>query len=345
MLERLHLELTNICNFCCEFCPDGVMERRRGQMQLALLTRILDELASTPLTRILAFHLMGEPFIYPQIMTAIDLALARRLKLHLTTNGSTFALRPQHIPQLLQRPVPKLTISLQTPDPISFQIRGAPANLSPEQYFCGIRNLILAHQASPSPTRIHLKFLDTTPHPFLVPQKPLSIADNRRAMEHHLRHWIQQLCPQMADPEQIIARYRPGRWQRLHLNPRLVLEIFPLDNWGNQRYPARWGYCNGASRQAGILYDGTVVPCCKDYEGHIPLGSLSTHTLAEILAAAPACALRRDFSRWRVSHPVCQRCLGADTPPKTFRRQLGSLAYFHLYRPWQRLWDPEWGEV
>ena len=349
MLERLHLELTNVCNFKCEFCPDSIMVRRRGHMHLDLLTRILDELAATPLTKILAFHLMGEPLIHPQIMTAIDLALERSLKLHLTTNGSTFALRPQQIPQLLERPLPKLTISLQTPDPVTFQIRGAPPSLSAEAYFTGIRDFISAHAASGSPTRIHLKFLDTSPHAFLVPHKALTIAHDRAAMQAHLRHWINQLCPHHPHPEAICNRYQPGRWQLLPLTPRLVLEIFPLDSWGNvtaqQVYPATWGTCNGASRQAGILYDGTVVPCCKDYEGNIPLGSLTTHSLAEILQAAPACQLRQDFSRFQVNNPVCQQCLGADTPTKALLRQAGSLVYFHLYRPWQQWRDPRWGEI
>ena len=47
------------------------------------------------------------------------------------------------------------------------------------------------------------------------------------------------------------------------LHPKLALETFPLDSWGNVEtervVEARFGYCNGASQQAGILYDGTVV--------------------------------------------------------------------------------------
>jgi radical SAM protein with 4Fe4S-binding SPASM domain len=108
---------------------------------------------------------------------------------------------------------------------------------------------------------------------------------------------------------------------------------------------AQWGYCNGASQQAGILYDGTVVPCCKDFEGKIPLGNVQEQSLREILTAAPACTLRADFNRLQVSHPVCRQCLGADTPAKTRLRQLGSIAYFKAYAPWMRRHYPGWGEV
>ena len=74
-LERIHLEVTNVCNFKCEFCPDAIMERKRGHMDWALLEKALDEIAEHRLAKTVAFHLMGEPLIYPPIFEAIALAL------------------------------------------------------------------------------------------------------------------------------------------------------------------------------------------------------------------------------------------------------------------------------
>ncbi|MEL7053316.1 MAG: radical SAM protein, partial [Cyanobacteria bacterium J06588_5] len=85
-LERIHLEVTNVCNFKCEFCPDAIMERKRGHMDIALLEKALDDIAEHRLARIVAFHLMGEPLIYPHIFEAIAMATDRQLNLHLTTN-------------------------------------------------------------------------------------------------------------------------------------------------------------------------------------------------------------------------------------------------------------------
>jgi len=355
-LERLHIEVTNICNFKCEFCPDAIMERRRGHMDPALLEQILDEVAATGLARVIAFHLMGEPLIYPHIFQGIHRAVGRGLDLHLTSNGSTFALWPEHIEKLIHSRLPKLTISLQTPDPVTFSIRGAPPRLTPERYFAGIGQFLQAHLRSASPTQVHLKFLDTSPHPFLVPHKSLSVIDSAQQMRSQLSAWATralQGIPDAPDPNWVgsqIAAHRPGRWQQIRIHPRLVLETFPLDSWGNvetqQVIPARWGYCNGASGQAGILYDGTVVPCCKDYEGRIPLGQVTLGgSLAEILVGQPACALRQGFNRFQVNNPICQRCMGGDTLGKTLARQVGSIAYFKGYRPLKQRLDPGWGEV
>ncbi|MFE4106453.1 radical SAM/SPASM domain-containing protein [Almyronema epifaneia] len=354
-LDRLHLEVTNVCNFKCEFCPDAIMQRSRGHMDFSLLERLIDEISDRQLARIVTFHLMGEPLIYPFIFMAIQRAVERGLALHLTTNGSTFHLRPDHIERLVASGLPKLTISLQTPDPQTFTIRGAPPKLKPEQYFDGITRYVQAHLAADSPTRVHLKFLDTTPHPFLVPHKPLSVIAGKTQMQQELYNWAKRLlagyaaAPKATTLQQRISRYKPGRWQIIELSPKLALEVFPLDSWGNVEsdrvVTAQFGYCNGASQQAGILYDGTVVPCCKDFEGQIPLGNVQQTPLSEILASAPACQLRQNFDRLQVKNPLCQRCMGADSQTKALLRQAGSVAYFKFYSPLKKRLQPGWGEV
>lgn len=355
-LGRLHIEVTNVCNFKCEFCPDAIMARPRGHMEWTLLEQILTELTEHQLADIITFHLMGEPLIYPHIFEAIQAAVSRHLRLHLTTNGSTFHLRPDHGERLVASGIPKVTISLQTPDPHTFTLRGAPPRLQPEGYFDGIVNYVQANLRSPtSPTRVHIKFLDTTPHPFLVPHKPMHVVEGKAQMGEELSRWADRLFsglpdrPSAAAIEQAIARHRPGRWQVIPLHPRLALETFPLDSWGNVEadtvVPARFGYCNGASQQAGILYDGTVVPCCKDYEGKIPLGQVGERSLHEILQGPGACGLRNGFDRFQVSHPVCQQCMGADSRPKAIARQVASVAYFKGYQPLMKRLQPQWGEV
>ncbi|NET38316.1 MAG: radical SAM protein [Cyanothece sp. SIO1E1] len=355
-LERIHLEVTNVCNFKCEFCPDAIMTRRRGHMDLALLEKALDDIAANRIARIVTFHLMGEPLIYPHIFTGIRMAVERGIELHLTTNGSTFAIKPDHIERLVASGIPKVTISLQTPDPETFTIRGAPPMLKPDQYFDGITRYVQANLAAThAKTRVHIKFLDTTPHPFLVPHKTMTVVEGRAQMQAELQRWTDRLLAGYAQrPDQIwaqkqIQRQKPGRWQVIELDPKLALETFPLDSWGNveteQVVPASFGYCNGTSQQTGVLYDGTVVPCCKDYEGQIPLGNLNHKSLNEILDDRPACGLRNGFDRFKVTHPVCQSCMGADTPQKAVLRQVGSIAYFKAYGPIMKRLQPGWGEV
>ena len=67
-------------------------------------------------------------------------------------------------------------------------------------------------------------------------------------------------------------------------------------------------FCYGLRDQAGVLCDGTVVPCCMDHEGDIPLGNLFSQSLGEILASDRAQRIREGFSRRRATEPLCRTC-------------------------------------
>lgn len=55
-------------------------------------------------------------------------------------------------------------------------------------------------------------------------------------------------------------------------------------------------FCYGLRDQFGVLVDGTVVPCCLDSDGNIPLGNVYQQPLAEILTSPRAQALHDGFS-------------------------------------------------
>ena len=57
-----------------------------------------------------------------------------------------------------------------------------------------------------------------------------------------------------------------------------------------------------------VLWDGTVVPCCLDHDGDIPLGNLLQEDLADILASPTAEAILEGFTQGKAVHPLCRRC-------------------------------------
>jgi radical SAM protein with 4Fe4S-binding SPASM domain len=69
-----------------------------------------------------------------------------------------------------------------------------------------------------------------------------------------------------------------------------------------------------------VLVDGTVVPCCLDHDGDIPLGNLFQQSLSEILASPRARALYDGFSHHMASEPLCRRC-GYAAVAKRFRKK------------------------
>ena len=68
------------------------------------------------------------------------------------------------------------------------------------------------------------------------------------------------------------------------------------------------GTCRALKDQLAVLSDGTVVPCCLDHEGDIPLGNLYRQSLEEILNTPRARALYEGFSQGRAAEELCRKC-------------------------------------
>ena len=84
MITRCYLEITNICNLDCIFCP----KTKRAKHSLTsdefevLTDRLKDEV------RFLYFHLMGEPLLHPHLPEFIVRAREKGFIPIITTNGT-----------------------------------------------------------------------------------------------------------------------------------------------------------------------------------------------------------------------------------------------------------------
>ncbi|MEG0388972.1 MAG: SPASM domain-containing protein, partial [Niameybacter sp.] len=67
-------------------------------------------------------------------------------------------------------------------------------------------------------------------------------------------------------------------------------------------------FCYGLRDQMGILVDGTVIPCCLDSEGHIPLGNVFESPLEVILNSERAKKIYEGFSNRCAVEELCKRC-------------------------------------
>ncbi|MBW2997104.1 radical SAM protein, partial [Candidatus Woesearchaeota archaeon] len=87
-VERIFLELTNICNFNCDFCPTRVSRRKKQHMDFSLFKKAVDEISRENITDTVNFHLLGEPLIHPKIIDAVKYAKSKGLTAELITNGA-----------------------------------------------------------------------------------------------------------------------------------------------------------------------------------------------------------------------------------------------------------------
>ena len=82
--SRVYVEITNVCNMSCSFCPGT--KRPPAFMSMSEFGTVLDRLSG--ITEYLYFHLMGEPTLYPELLEFIRLARGRGYHPMITTNGT-----------------------------------------------------------------------------------------------------------------------------------------------------------------------------------------------------------------------------------------------------------------
>ena len=342
-VRRLHLELTNRCNFSCEFCPDGRMRRARGAMPLAMAERLLAEAGQECLAREAHFHVMGEPLLYPELVGAIGAARRSGLEAWVTTNASL--LTPEVLGTLEEAGLSHLVISLQTPDADTFTLRGAHG-LPFEAYRARVVAAVRAFLSRETALRLTVCFLGNPLRRFRAPNAPtLRLVESGRELRAHMGRWVEWIFRGTAHEDAIprlIARTRTAgilKEGRIPLTDRLDFRVRALGNWAQHfdgpLVGARFGYCPGIVENFGVLWNGDYVLCCADYDGETVLANASQTSLRGYLSLPAVQAIAAGFRRYRVTHPHCRRCLGDRHVASALARQVGSILYFKIYRAWQ----------
>lgn len=273
-LKKAYLEITNVCNLSCDFCPGT--RREPGFLSPEDFQTLAARLR--PHTEYLYLHLMGEPLAHPQLEDILYRARGLDFKVMITTNGTLLGERGA---LLCGSPaVEKVSVSLH-----SFEGNGGDG-LPDYLEKC----LLFARQAAEAGKKCALRLWN------------LDGADTQGANRQNgtILAALEEAFP---------GPWREGR-RGTTLAPNIFLEWGEKFDWpdlsaGLSDGPA---FCYGLRDQVGVLWDGTVVPCCLDHEGDIPLGSLYRQTLEEILDSPRARALYDGFSRGGASEELCRRC-------------------------------------
>ena len=68
------------------------------------------------------------------------------------------------------------------------------------------------------------------------------------------------------------------------------------------------GYCHALKDQIAILVDGTVVPCCLDNNGDIPLGNIFKEDFEKIINSEKTLNIINGFKNRICIEKLCQKC-------------------------------------
>ncbi len=271
MLDRIYLEITNACNFDCAFCHKT--KRKKKFISEEEFDVILSKIEGK--SKHLFFHLMGEPTLHPSLPDFIQKAKANGFLPTITTNGSLLKEKGDLI---LESSPYKVSISLHAP-------KANPA-FSSEDYLSSCVDF--AKKAADQGVFVALRLWN------------LGSGEDNSDILKFLRESFEGKWTDL----------RGGASQRLAT--RIFLEWGERFDWpdpsADESSPDADLFCYGMREQIGILADGTVVPCCLDADGNIPLGNIFSSELDDILSSPRAKNMYDGFTRRRAVEELCRKC-------------------------------------
>jgi hypothetical protein len=339
-VNRLHVELTNICNFSCEFCPDSKMKRPRGIMSVETARAILDEVGETGLARTVHFHVMGEPTLHPHLVDIAEYAGGKGIETCLTTNGSR--LDAALIGELVRAGVKRIIISLQTPDEKTFALRGTKS-LTFSEYSERILSTARHFLDAGGETALTVSFLSSPLRRLIIPIYPeVSIADTSSDLKEHMMRWADMIIKgtgaekRRAEIVKQIKKIKSLRENMIQLSGRLSFQTRIMGDWSihfdRKNVNAVFSYCPGIQENFGILWNGEYTFCCTDFDANTSIGNFCTMPMRDYLASHSVQQVVEGFNRFRVLHPYCRQCLGDRNILNAVVKQIGSIFYFKFFR-------------
>lgn len=270
------VELTNNCVMRCGFCPrgrPGVLTRKKGFMKLELFERLLSQMSPHQVHyHPLELDMMGESLLHPQVDKFVELATHRALQVEMSVNPSL--LIPELARRLVNAGITRIVLSLDGMDNSTLSaIRGSAASydLASEN----IHKLIEYAEAKPVQPQIIIQMID--------------LERNRSQQNLFLDKWGKT-------DKKFVTAY-----------------VKPLD--GNDPETGRTNekctryLCTYPFQSVSVLWDGSVVPCCRDSDGKCVLGNINNQSLEAIWNSPLALKLRDAYRNesFETSH-LCYEC-------------------------------------
>lgn len=317
MIEWYFVEVTNICNFHCKFCPSDHLKRQREHIDFELFKKAVDQIAMTNYSRPIQLQVMGEPLLHPQIFEAIDYCKMKGLQVILFTNAGDIK---KNIAEICRHDnIHAVVISLQTPTAESFKLRGVskPFDQYIEDIYESMEYIIKSGYIGHFRLEIHLA--NTKPLPF----RDWAVIENEDQAFQVLRSIGERLRNMYyGDPTLDLSKV-----------PKNILDVPESEYFGYMVLPNvflrfKWMTTMGSYRDCApcevveaktarrcplaetlicVLSNGDITLCCLDAEGDTKIGNIKEISIQQALTSEKRLKLLEDLTQVK----VCKRCLGS----------------------------------
>lgn len=298
---NIMIEPTNYCNSRCPLCPTGagILRRAKGFMAWDLFKRLIDEI-KVHRSSITLWH-YGEPFFHPNTFEFIKYAAENGLPIISSTNGYAFY-KKDSIEKLFRSGLSNLIVSLD----------GASQKVN-SQYRVGVDfDRII------DGLKYFTELKNNMPENALIPKLTVQMI----AFKHNMSHLesVRNIAKQIGAAFEV-------KTANLNMVPGINFLSYLPDQDEYRRYEMNsgineWNHkgmfenkCSFVASGLAINWDGSVNPCCFDYQADYFLGNTNKQSILEIWHDKPLQYLRNEISNNRAGLPICAVC-GVDRPQR-----------------------------
>lgn len=277
--QKIYVEITNICNLKCKFCPDS--KREKQFMKCEEFEQILKKIK--PYTNLIYLHVKGEPLLHPELKELLSLCEKYEIYVNITTNATLLLKNIQTI--INSKAIRQMNLSLHS----------VSQNNQDEQYNTKmyLENIMTATKRIYEETDILISYR-------LWNLEDIKQNEKNKEIIHRLEKEYNIL--------DLIEKAKENKAIKLEKRTYLNQDIqFTWPNI-NGKIISEIGKCFGLRNQIAILVNGDIVPCCLDQEGDIILGNIYKNELEEILNSEKARKIIQGFEGHKLVHPLCKRC-------------------------------------
>ena len=279
--KQIYIEITNICNLNCSFCPKTA--RPKKFMTVEEFDTITNEIS--PLTNTICLHLMGEPLLHPNIKEIFEICNKKNLNVYLTTNGT---LIKKNLDLLKSGCAKRISVSLH-----SFEANNSPNSL--DEY---LDDTIISCKeiTDNSQTCIEFRLWNETS------DKTAKNTLNKNIIEKINKTFNTTLATQNLQGHISIT-------DKVYISFADTFE-WPINTESQEKNSTK--FCYALRSHFGILCDGTVVACCLDNEGKLAIGNIFKSKICDILNSPRAQNIYKGFSSRNITEEFCKTCTYAN---------------------------------
>lgn len=271
--DLMQIETTSICNLRCVFCPYDELTRDKKHMDIGEFSNFIQNQCGH-ISKV-GLHHFGEPFLNRDLEKYITICSGMGIETTVSTNATKAV--PEQIQAVFQAGLTRLIISLDGTEAEEYEKLRVGAKY--DVVMKNIQTMLQCKRSLGHGPFIQIQFIETP--------------ENVGKWDAFRKQW--ETNPEV---NQVVLRA-----ERTHGGQRVRHGDYETRE--GARLPCRYLW-----ESLVVLVDGSVVPCCKDFDGKMILGNIfHGDTLETIWNGDTMTEMRRKHTSGRFSEiSLCAHC-------------------------------------